>query len=64
MLEEVAQTTKVLDDDHDFLTPEIRELCEALLPEPKCVKSADAAKVYIDLKDAVMEAFSLAVNSA
>ena len=50
-LEELEEVTGVLDDDFEYLTPEVRALCQRLLPEPHEIKSYDAADAYIALKN-------------
>ena len=50
-LEELEEATGVTDDDHDFLTPTERLICETLLPDPSSLKPYDAADAYIRLKN-------------
>ena len=58
MLAEVARATQILENDHDFLIPELRDICEEVLPDPESVKAVDAPTVYLDLKEAVYEALA------
>ena len=51
LIEELEKETGVTDDDFEFLTPEVRALCEEILPEPEKIKSYDAADAYIALKN-------------
>jgi hypothetical protein len=49
-LAEVAQHSGVLEIDNDFLPPEIRRKCEAIIPFPEKVEPSDCADAYLYLK--------------
>ena len=42
MLDNVSTQTKILEDDHDFLNPELRGICETVIPEPEEIKATKA----------------------
>ncbi|CAB3983394.1 Hypothetical predicted protein [Paramuricea clavata] len=48
-LAEVAQHSGVLEIDNDFLPPEIRRKCEAIIPFPEKVEPSDCADAYLYL---------------
>ena len=49
-LAEVAKHSEVLDVDTDFLSPEMRAQCEAIIPYPEKVEPSDCAKAFVYLK--------------
>lgn len=49
-LAEVAQHSGVLNIDNDFLSPEMRQQCEAIIPYPEKVEPSDCAKAFLYLK--------------
>ena len=49
-LAEVAKHSGVLDIDSDFLSPEMRQRCETILPYPEKVEPSECAKAFVYLK--------------
>ncbi|XP_028413083.1 uncharacterized protein LOC114541051 [Dendronephthya gigantea] len=49
-LAEVAQHSGVLDLENDFLSPEMRQQCETIIPYPEKIESSDCAKAFLYLK--------------
>lgn len=50
LLDEVAVVSGVLNHDDDYLPMDVRESCEAIIPEVSEVKSKDAADTFLFLK--------------
>lgn len=50
ILEKVAEVSKVMEEDDDFLSKEIRDECERVIPLIEDVIPKDAALTYIFLK--------------
>ena len=50
-LREVAEHSEILDGTDDFLAPELRSRCEALIPDTENIKSSEVANAYLYLKD-------------
>ena len=50
MLEQVDDDLDLLSNDHDWMSPDLREACEQVLPEPENIRPADANEHYILLK--------------
>lgn len=55
MLDNVSAQTKILEDDHDFFNPELRGICETVIPEPEMIKAVDAPNMFLQLKNAVYD---------
>lgn len=49
-LEEVAELSEVLEETDDFLDPEFRKCCEAVISNVDTIEPADAANAYLYLK--------------
>ena len=45
-----AEQLGVLDDDHDFMDPDLRARCEEILPDVGQVDATDASEQYLVLK--------------
>ena len=49
-LEEVAELSEVFEETDDFLDPEFRKCCEAVISNVDNIESSDAANAYLYLK--------------
>ncbi len=49
-LAEVAKHSGVLEIDSDFLSPQMRAKCEAIIPYPEKVEPSECAKAFLYLK--------------
>ena len=53
LLEKVNDKLDIMTEDHDWMSPELRELCEELLPYPEDIPPSEASEEYILLKTAL-----------